>query len=230
MATTFKNMQDDVLLLTQELQGKTDFNLVVIKRQINRGCRNFIKDTDCIFDILSFTTVANQLLYDSSDFANFAYAYKIVEPVKYITDSSAEFGKILLPYPGGRARLPKNLAHGEPEYYYTLGMSSNNKRQIGTYPVIDVSSETLEVPVYRYQISDLSLDASEPEFDDEYREAPIFYAVWKIFSFYSHLSPSWRAKAIEHKQLYDEVVLQFKFNNLEDDLGQQQVTDVYADY
>lgn len=229
MATTFKNMQDDVKDIVQELQGVADFSTTRIKRMLNRGYRNFVKDTDCILDVFSFTTVANQVLYDSSDVANFAYAYKIVS-VKYITDATNEFGKVLQPYPGGHGRLPEDKSFGEPCWYYTRGISTNGMKKIGTYPIIDVANETLEVQAYRSPISDLSADADEPTIDDEYRDALVYYAVWRLFHSYSHRNPAFRAKAIEHKQLYDEVVEEFKFNNFQDDLGTQQVTDVYEQY
>ncbi len=223
--TTFKNMQDDVKDISQELQGEADYNITRIKRMLNRGYRNFVKDTNAILDILTFTTVANQVFYTSSDTANWAFAYKIVS-AKYITNT--EFGKVLIPYPGGRKGLPQEKSFGEPSYYYTQGMSSENLKKIGTYPIIDVSNESLEVEVYRYPTSDLSSDSDEPEIADEYRDALVYWAVWRLFSAYAHKNPAYRAKAVDYKSLYSEVVSDFRFQNFESDLGGFQVTDVYG--
>lgn len=228
MALDFKDMQDDVLDICQELQGRPDFTIDRVKRMINRGYYGFVKDTDCILDVLSFTTVANQVFYTSSDTANFAYAYKIVS-AKYITESS-EFGKPLIPYPGGHLNLPRNKGYGEPVYYYTQGVSGTNLKKIGTYPIIDVSSETLEVQVCRFPTTDLSSNTDEPAIHNAYRDALVFYAVWRLYHAYSHLNPAFRAKALEHKNLYRELVDDFKFQNNEEDLGGQQVTDYYAEY
>jgi hypothetical protein len=224
---TFKQLQDDTLDICQDLQKKPDFTLVRVKRMINRGYRNFCKDTNCIEDVLNFTTVANQQYYSSTDTANFAYAYRVIG-AKYIT-TATEFGKPLVRYPGGYSKLPKNMAYGTPVYYYDLGMGSVNQRKIGTYPIIDVV-ETLEVKVNRYPTVDLSAIGDIPVIDDEYHDALVFYAVWRLFHAYSHLNREWRNKAMEHKNLYDELVNQYKYQTFEDMGEFSQVYDSYGDY
>jgi len=228
MATTFKDMQDDVLNECHDLQTRIDFSLTRIKRAINRGYHNFVKDTDCIFDSFNFTTVANQQYYDSSDVANFAYCYKI-STVKYVEEST-EFGKTLIPYPGGYNALPRNKSYGEPSYYYIRGMTSNNLRKIGTYPIMDSAGETLQVEGCRYPTSELSEASDEPEIDEEYRDAIIYYAVYRIYHSYFNLNKDWRSKSIEYKQLYKEIVDEFRYNNFIDDLEGLQVQDAFPEY
>jgi len=228
MGMTFKQMQDEVLDLSQDLQKQTDFTLTRVKAAINRGYRAFVRATDCIPDIFSFTTVANQATYTSSDVANWAYAYKVIG-AKYVEDSS-EFGRVLKPYPGGYYRLPREKSYGEPLYYYILGTDGTQTlKEIGTYPIIDASSETLEVQAYRYPTADLSADGDEPTIPDEYREALSFYALWKLFSAYGHQNPSWRGKALDNKAFYQELVDSYKFENADIDIGNVRVSNVFPD-
>lgn len=188
MGLTFKQMQDDVLDLCQELQRQTDFTLKRVKRMINRGYYDFVKKTDALVGTFSFTTVANQVTYSSSDLTSFAHVYKILH-VKYL-EAPDEFGRILKPYPGGYTGLPKLQSTGIPDFYYTLGIGTPGVRKIGTYPIIATSSETLEVLAYYSPSTELSADTDESLIEDEFRESFVFYAVSRLFSMYGHQKPS----------------------------------------
>lgn len=227
MAFDFKDMQDDVLDYCQDLQGETDFTLTRIKRAINRGYRAFVRATDCIPDVFSFTTVANQQYYDSSDVANWAYAYKVIG-VKYIEDSG-EWGRVLYPYPGGYEALPINKQYGRPTHYYILAQDGTTVSQVGTYPIVSASNETLEVRAFRYATADLSNNTDEPAMADEYRDALVHFAVWRLHAAYAHKKREWRAKGLEHRAFYQELVDSYKFNLFENDLGGEVVQDIYPD-
>ncbi len=228
MAFDFKALQDDVLDICQEIQGKPDFTLVRVKEMINRGYTNFMVTADARLAVLTFTTVANQVFYGVSDTAPFEFVYKIVS-ILYITETS-EFGKPLLPYPGGHTNLPRNKSFGEPAYYYTQGLGTPNRQKFGTYPIVNVSSEQLEVQGYASPAAALSANGDLPILEDRYRDALVYYAVWRLFSSYGHLNRDWRAKALEYKANYREVINDFKFTNYETDIGGIQVHDVYQDY
>jgi hypothetical protein len=223
---TFTNMQDDCLDICQEIQGRPDFNAIRVKRMINQGCHAFIRKTNCLQDIIEFTTVANQQYYTATEDSTMAFVYKVLG-AKYITDGDTEFGKVLYPYPGGYNKLPQNIATGDPTYYYTLGLTQPNLQRIGTYPIISTADETLQVRVYRDMENDLSTGTDVPKIPIAYREAPVFYAVWRLYHAYSHLSREFKNKALEHKALFDECVDDFKFNNFFDNAEGEQVQDAY---
>ena len=226
MATTFQELYDELDLECQELQGEADYNPIITKRLINRAYHSFAKDVDLLNAEFSFTTIADQQFYTSSDVANWAYAYRIIN-VKYIEDASAEFGKILYPYPGGYDNLPKLLSSGTPTWYYTFGRQGTPIQKIGTYPVIGTSDYTLKVNAYHYPTTELSQTSDVPLIPEEYRDALIYYAAWRMFIRYGHRNPAWAKKALEYKISYREFVGDYKMQHfIEDQLP--QVQDIYT--
>jgi len=219
MSLTFKNLQDDLKDEIQEILGQKDMTPTRIKRVLNRGYKQIVRDTKCLSQALSFTTVANQQYYTSAENSNWAYAFQIID-VKYITEST-EFGKELFPYPGGYNKLPRNMSYGEPVYYYTYGQQGTPLQKIGTYPIIDVASETLSVNVYHDVITELTADSDPALIKDDFRDAITFYAAWKLIKPYGHLNPAWRQKANDNKAFYDEFVNSYKFNHFQIDQMQQ---------
>lgn len=224
MGMTYKQMQDDVLDLCQELQGRTDFTLKRVKRLINIGYKNFCKDTDALTSLFSITTVANQDTYSSSDLANWAFVYRVLS-VKYVEETS-EFGKELLPYPGGYAKLPRNKSYGEPDYYYLQDIGATTLRKIGTYPIIAASSETLEIQACHYPLTDLSADTDEPSIEDEYRSAIVYYAAARAMVIYAHSNPAWRTKATDMMSLYRSEIETFNLHKADGWGDSIKVTDV----
>jgi hypothetical protein len=223
---TFKNLIDDTLDLCQELQGKPDFTVVRVKRMINRAYYDFARQTRCLRTELNIATVANQESYAIND-----EVYDF-HHLRYVTDSTAEYGKILYPYPGGYSKLPRNKGFGEPVYYYIVGIVTRTKSEIGFYPIPDaVEAVKGWCTIFPGGTSapELTLDAHVPLFKDAWHDALVHYAVWKLFASYSHLNPAINRKSLEFKTFYNSDVQDFQMNNI---FGGElnQVYDSYAEY
>ena len=189
----------------QELQGISTFGRPQIKRQINRGYYDFVKKTGVIQDVIDITSEANKESYDSSDAANLAFVYK-PELVRHIESGQDEFGDRLFPFPGGFSNLPNIKTPGTPTHYWTRGLHTRAEFVIGTYPIDSASSNIIRVYASMFPTADLSADSDEPLIKEAWQDTLVNYAVWKLFSLYSHQNRAWREKAREHKFYYDEDV------------------------
>jgi len=226
MAVTFKQLQDDTLNLTQELADVAGFTLDVVKRQINRGYRAFVRKTGCIEDVVNITTVAQQQWYTSSDAANIAFMYKI-NAVRYV---DSDLGRILRPYPGGYDNLPKTKQYGVPDWYVTQRFSTKGKQRIGSWKIENAGSKVLEVKALMFPTADLSADADQADIIDDFTDAIIWYAVWQLFSQYSHIKREWRAKALGHKALFDGAISEYIALTFMEGAGEApQILDAYGD-
>jgi len=222
--STFKEMQDDVLLLCQELQGQTDFNLVVVKRQINRAYHNFCRKTKCLQSEFDLTADGSQSYAIDDEIYDFHH-------LRYSSDFTSEYGKYLVPYPGGYSNLPKNTSTGDPTYYWLRGIETRVKSEIGFYPI--PSSGTIRgwcsVLVGGETAAELSADGDVPKFKESWHDALVHYTTWKLFSLYSHRKREWDRKALNSKAFYEADIEDYTFNN---SFGGElsQVHDVFNDY
>ncbi len=201
----FLNLQDDVLEFCQELQAISTFQRKQVKRWINKGYYDFVKRTSCIQDVIDITTVADQESYTSSDTANLAFVYKPYE-VRHIESGKTERGEILLPYPGGHGALSDIIQTGTPTHYWTRGVHTRGEFELGTVMVDSSSGNTIRVYAFMFPTADLSDNEDEPLMKEAWQDALVNYAVWKLFSLYSHTSKAWGNKAMEHRGLYLEDV------------------------
>ena len=125
---TFKDIQDLVLDQLQEIQGATDFTLTKLKKYINLGYNDFTRRTRAFTTSYDVTTVADQTSYSI-----IAGAFYHISHVRYIEDSSTEYGEPLRKYPGGYSNLPKNKDFGDISTNIALQLASqlkSNPRQI----------------------------------------------------------------------------------------------------
>jgi hypothetical protein len=197
---TFKEIQDFVTDQLQEVLSAPDMSTHKIKKYINLGYVDFCRRTKMLTDSYDITTVANQVSYSIYD-ANFAN----VTHVRYIEDSSTEYGIPLRLFPGGFANLPRDMEFGEPYYYWVRYTGDNTATEIGTVPVASTADETLTVWGYTLPTV-LSTDNQTPLLKQDYQEAMILYPVWKLCNAYAHKSKAIREKAREARNEYIDLV------------------------
>lgn len=197
---TYGALKDQVILITQELNEEPEFNINRILQLINHGYVDFARRTMCMSKTFSITTVANQAVYDVDD------SVLKVHTVRYVEDSSTEYGYELKPYPGGYGNLPRIKSYGTPSYYFIRHPHDlTNERDIGTWPIIGTSDKTLEYDAF-YTPGDLSIDGVEPAFNSAYHHALYEYAVWKAYSMFAHKKPEYARKGLEYREYYMERV------------------------
>jgi len=151
---TFKEIQDYLLLQSQELQGLTDYNLPIIKFIINRVYLDIVKKTKCIEDNVDITTVANQFSYSITDSANLAYIYKPYL-VRYIRSGIDENGEKLTPYSGGYSNLPENRTYGTPKQYWIRGLHTRSEIEFGTIPICATTGNTIRISAFMFPLTKL---------------------------------------------------------------------------
>lgn len=227
--STFKQLQDDIIFFSQELQNEHDYNLTVIKRFINRGYYDFVKKTKCIEDIVDITSVAKQVSYTATDAANLAFVYTPYE-VRFIQNGVTERGDKLTPYPGGHDGLPDNYEYGTPTHYWTRGVHTRAEFELGTYPIDSASGNTIRVYAYMFPLADLSADADQPLMKDAWQDALVNYTLWKLFMTWQHKNQEWGKKALFYKAEYDNNIQETAltmFTDSDDDLP--AIRDYYQD-
>jgi hypothetical protein len=199
---TFKELQDLTLDNLQELQSIVDVSLTKIKKYINRGYFDFVKKTSCLQSEFTLTggTVANQESYALDD-----YFYH-VEHVRFIEDSTTEYGRILKPFPGGYTHLPKQKQFGVPYYYWVRAVHTRTNAEIGFYPIPGESGNTIKGWVYQFPESDLSANGDIPLIKEAWQDAIYVHALWKLHAAYAHKSNAIRTKANDFKVSYIEMV------------------------
>lgn len=226
--STFKQIQDDVLDLCQELQAQTDFTLKRVKRLINRGQIDFARKTKCIESDVSITTVANQAEYSYSDASDLQY-FITIDHVRYI-QSASDVGDVLKPYPGGWSALPKTMIYGTPTKYWHRKIFNRQGLKIGTWPIAGTSSLTLKVYGSILPTAEMSADGDYPQIADQYHDALVDYAVWRSFELYSHSNGAWANKAFAHKTLYENLVNELAMDSASVDTEPAVIQNAYGDY
>jgi len=220
---TMGEIKSHILLHIQELQNEPEFNQVRQLKLANRGLIDFARRTKALHKVFTITTVANQEVYDVDN-----QILKITN-VTYVENSTNEFGRKLLPWPGGQANLPKTKTFGKPNFYYIVSpFDTAFKRDIGTIPIVSTSSETLNVYAY-YTPAELATDTASPSLQESYHDAIVEFAVWKAFSQFSHKKPEYRQRAQEFMGYYFEKVreAQEEFSTSTDDEFQQTINVYY---
>ena len=166
--------------------------------------------------------MANQKVYDVDD------SVIKIHTVRYVEDSSTEWGRPLKPFPGGYNNLPRILSFGIPQYYFIRAPHDlTNERDIGTYPVIATSDETLEYDAF-YTPGDLSLDVAEPAFNSAYHHAIYEYAIWKAYMMFSHKKAEYLRKAMDFERMYLDHVADALRDFSEMTEAPQETVDVYC--
>ena len=207
---TFLQMQTDALDLLHELQNHTQYSLPKLKHYINQGCIVFARRTRCIEGTVDITTVSNQFEYDESDAATLA---NILVPyhVRYV--DGTENGIPLKPWVGGYTNLPKSYSYGTPYFYWLRNVHTKSQTaptaytgvRFGTWPICGTADKTLRIVAFM-KPSTLVADADTVEFKEDWHDAPVHYAVYKIYQMFSHLRPGWDKKSKEHIALFDRIV------------------------
>jgi len=197
---TYKEIQDLVQDQLQEVLAATDMTGAKIRKYINMGYNDFCRRTKILSDNYDITTVADQESYSLV-----TGAFLHIQHVRYIEDSTTEYGEPLKLYPGGYAGLPQQKEFGIPCFYWTRYHGDNTAVEIGTVPIISTSSETLRVFGYKLPAA-MGLDSSVPVIHEAYHEALVLYPVWKMCNAYAHKSRAIREKAREARDEYLEMV------------------------
>jgi len=195
--------RDELVTEARFLIGQTDntntqFLDPVIQNQIDIAYRDFSRRTFILEDTEDITTTANQLEYQWT-----GQFFKLSQ-VRYI-QTSGDIGRLLKPYPGGDNALPEFVQYGTPYYYVVRGASDTSEQKLIAWPVPDESSKTIRITGYLSGTT-LLTGSTEPEFRKSYHHALSFYAAWKLLSVYQHKSGNARAKALDMKRSYFEIV------------------------
>lgn len=222
MATlTFKELQDLVQDQLQEVLAATDMTGAKIRKYINLGYNDFCRRTKILSDNYDITTVANQASYSlvTGAFLNISH-------VRYVEDSTTEYGEPLKLYPGGFAGLPKDKEFGRPYYYWHRYHGDNTTVEIGTVPICSTADETLQVLGFKLPAA-MGLDASVPVIHEAYHEALVLYPVWKMCNAYAHKSKAIREKAREARGEYLEMIADAKGDNTAFSMDDIETVDEY---
>jgi hypothetical protein len=184
--------------------------------------KDFARRTRSLSDSYDVTTVANQVSYSIID-AKFYH----ISHVRYIEDSSTEYGVPLRRFPGGFSNLPKEMNWGIPYYFWDRYGGDNTVQEIGTFPIASTSSYT--ITVWGFDLpANLTADGNVPVIHEAYHEALILYPLWKICNAYAHKSKAIREKGVVARDEYLEMVRDARVDNegflSEDD----QTIDVYS--
>lgn len=207
---TFLEMQTDALDLLQEIDKIPNYSLTKLKHYINQGCILFARRTRCIEDTVLIATVANQVEYtetDASDLANILIPYH----VRYV--DGTELGRPLKTWPGGYTNLPKQYNYGTPYFYWLRNVHAAKRTDpdtyegvsFGTWPICAPASKVIRINAFM-KPTKLVDDTGTVEFKEDWHDAPVYYAVYRLFQMFSHLRVGWDKKAKENISLFDRVV------------------------
>ena len=207
---TFGQMQTDALDLLQEIQNHPQYTISKLKHYLNQGNMAFARKTKAIEGTIDITTVANQFEYDESDKSTLANIY-IPYQVRYVDGS--EVGDQLKPWPGGYTNLPKRYSYGTPTYYWLRNLHARSTTnpaaytgvRFGTWPIAGTADKTIRIDAFLHPAT-LVTEAAEPEYKDTWGDAPVHYAVSRMFAIFSHLNPSWDRKAMFHMSEFERLV------------------------
>lgn len=217
---TFKQIQDQVLDFAQELQAIPDFTLAKVKHYINRGYYRFVKDTLCMQSEYTLTFAANTVSYPLEDY------FIMVEHVRSNDDTTNKIGYPLKPWEGGYARLPENKVYGVPRFYWIRAPHSRTKGELGLWP-IQSSSYTVKVWAYVYPDTELSADGDVPLFKVIWHDALAEYALWQLFTIYSHSNKALAVRAMMHRDSYERLVAECRYEMTAISGDPQPAIDVY---
>jgi len=204
-------MQNDALDLLHEIVNHPAYSLTTLKQYLNRGSVEFVRKTNCIESTIDITTVSNQFEYTEADQSELQYL-KIPYQVRYVDGD--EVGTPLTPYRGGYNNLPQTKSYGTPDSYWIRNIGGKSRgatpstftgTRIGTWPIAGTASKILRIDGFMWPVT-LVNDTDVPEYKDAWHDAPVLYAVYRMFLNFSHLRKGWHDKAINTKTLYDEVV------------------------
>jgi hypothetical protein len=207
---TFKEMQTDALDLLQEIQNHPQYSLVKLKGYLNRGNITFARKTKCIEGTVDITTVANQFEYDESDAAGLANLM-IPYHVRYV--DGTETGRQLKTWAGGFTNLPKTYSYGTPHYYWFRNVHAATVTaptayigvRFGTWPIAGTSAKTIKIYGFM-RPSILVSDGDKSEIQLEWHDAPVYYAVSRMYGMVGHLNKSWSNKAREYMGEFERMV------------------------
>jgi hypothetical protein len=207
---TFSEMQTDALDMIQELQNHPQYSLTKLKHYLNRGNTAFVRETKALENTVEITTVANQFEYTETDKADLAKIYYPTQ-VRYV--EGTENGRPLKTWPGGYTNLPKEYSYGTPYYYWfrnvhavsTTAPATYTGIRLGTWPIAGTSAMTIKVDGYVIP-TELTGDSDVPEYKDMWHDAPVHWAVSKMFGMFAHLKPSWRDKSLFHMSEFERLV------------------------
>lgn len=206
----FDQMQTDSLDLLQEVANQPNYSLDKLKHYLNQGNNAFVRKTKCIEGTIDITTVANQFEYDESDQSDLANIY-IPYQVRYV--ETTEVGRHLKTWPGGYTNLPKEYSYGTPYYYWLRNVHARSTTapetytgvRFGTWPIAGTSAMTIRIDAFLLPET-LVDDADEPEYKDIWTDAPVYYAVSRMFGMFSHLMPVWDKKSIFYMSEFERLV------------------------
>jgi len=207
---TFLQMQTDAIDLLHELDKHPAYTLTKLKHYINQGCVVFARRTRCIEGTVDITTVANQFEYTEADAATLA---NILIPyhIRYV--DGTETGRPLKPWPGGFTNLPKQYSYGVPYFYWLRNVHAASRTaptaytgvRFGTWPICATAAKIIRVIAFM-KPTVLVADADVVEFKEDWHDAPVHYAVYRMYQMFAHLRPGWDKKAKEHIAIFDRIV------------------------
>lgn len=167
MAYDFENMQEQLTELLGDPNTSTDdmFPIAQRKRALNRGCLAFCKDSKSVLEYAT-GTVANLELAVPSDWVGLFVL--IIDD--YVITNKRELAladwERFRPYGGS-----------EP-YFYIWTFSGTKKMKFKAES--GVNGKTYNLYYIKKPTTDLSDDADETIIDDEFREAPAYWAAHRL--------------------------------------------------
>jgi len=227
----FLQLQTDTIDLLGALTDIPDYSLTQVKHYINRGYFDFCSLTEIASQIFLFTTTANQFVYTKTQWTDIENAIKVFE-ARYEEDATeSSLGTVLKPFPGGMGALPKNIETGTPKFYALGNWFTPGKKVFILWPVPSTTGKNIKINASTLPDTELVADNDTLIIPEQWHDAISYYAAWRMFSKYSHRNPSWRRKALENKNFYEQKVLEAKqlsfFDSHDDSMVVRDVYDVY---
>jgi len=206
-------IRNEVVDLIQVLTRMPDYNVADVDKLINRGYRDFVRKAELRpAKTVDVTVTPGKQWYSITDIPSLRQIIDVIN-VQYILAGESDNGYWLRPMPV--SKVPKYSTEGIPRFYILRRPANSviNDFEIGLYPVPNDAGKLIIDGYIRLQ-DELTLDDDSPdEIPDEYHEALIYYAAWRMFLKYSHRSKEFYAKAREMERLYKAIVQQAAFDS-----------------
>ena len=206
----FVGMQTDAIDLLHEIQNQPTYSLDKLKKSINRGNLVFVRRTKCLEDTIDITTVANQFEYNVSDAATLA---NLMIPIHVRYVDGTEVGRPLKTWPGGFTNLPREYSYADPVYYWWRNVHAATVTDpspytgviFGTWPICGTSAKTIRV--YGFMRPAALVDNEDTsEIQPEWHDAPVYYAVSRMFGMFGHLRKEWQNKSLLYMNMFESMV------------------------
>lgn len=188
MSYLFSDQQSKLSVLLSDSNTGTDdaFPLAIRKKELNRGELQFAKDSKCLVEYATGTISSNQIAIPSNWIETFALVVN-----EQIVSKDREIS--IMDY-----ERYSTYAGSPPYYYYWVFSGTKYIKFFG-----DVNGQSYKLYYFKKPTTELSGDSDESLLDEEYREAPVFYAAAELLQQQAKNSISDKYRTIYQKLVRD---------------------------